>query len=478
MDNDFKILMLEDSELDAEIIQRFLLKEKPGCRFKLVMDEQNFIEALDTFEPQLILSDNTLPQYSAAEALEVVKQRQSHIPFILITGTVSEEFAAGIIKAGADDYLLKDRLTRLPTAIDAALQKKRAEEEQKKAEEIIRFKADLLKSVGQAVIATDLGGIVLYWNHAAEKIYGWTAEEAQGKNILDLTPAKQSTQAAATIMKELKAGRSWSGEFFVQRKNGTVFLAFVTDSPLFDPQGNLSGIIGVSYDITEQKKAETALMEMEKQIAEQKIKEQKEISRAIIKGQEEEKNHIGKELHDNINQILAGAKMFLAMAAKKNNEIKKLLDYPIELINNSIEEIRSLTYKQVTPLKNINLQLQVNKLIESISHSTPNPVEFRYQANENSLTDDLKLNLYRIIQEQVNNILKHADAKKITIEVAQAKEHIRLQIDDDGKGFDTAAQRKGIGISNMINRVEAYEGALHISSIPGQGCTLKVQIPV
>src|SRR5947199_328268 len=104
MEETMKILLLEDSPADAEIIKRFLLKEKMNCEFRLVMDRKGFLEALDEFSPRVILSDNSMPQFNASEALKITRQRNQYIPFIMVTGTVSEEFAASIIKQGADDY--------------------------------------------------------------------------------------------------------------------------------------------------------------------------------------------------------------------------------------------------------------------------------------------------------------------------------------------------------------------------------------
>ncbi|HKI53139.1 MAG TPA: PAS domain S-box protein [Anaerolineales bacterium] len=126
----------------------------------------------------------------------------------------------------------------------------------KAAEEKIAFQAKLLDAVSNAVIATDVQGRVIYWNPTAEKLYGWSASEALGRNIVDLTLKEQSREQAIEIMEELTRGRSWSGEFLVRRKDGGAFPAFVSDSPVLDNDGNLTGIIGVSSDITERRKAE------------------------------------------------------------------------------------------------------------------------------------------------------------------------------------------------------------------------------
>jgi PAS domain S-box-containing protein len=135
--------------------------------------------------------------------------------------------------------------------------------ERKQAEEKIVFQANLLGAVGSAVVATDLNGTVLYWNLAAEKLYGWSASDALGKNILEIAPAPQSQERAQEIMEQLASGNSWSGEFIVQRRDGHTFPAFVSDSPILDPNGKLVGIIGVSGDITERRQAEEALRESE-----------------------------------------------------------------------------------------------------------------------------------------------------------------------------------------------------------------------
>ncbi|MEO6638221.1 MAG: PAS domain S-box protein, partial [Ginsengibacter sp.] len=131
--------------------------------------------------------------------------------------------------------------------------------ERKKADEEISFKANLLNTIGQAAIATDLNGVVSYWNKAAETIYGWTTEEVTGKNIMLLTPSNANKEQAIAVMDDLKNGRSWAGEFKVQRKNGSEFPALVTNSPIYDEHDKLCGIIGISSDITEKKKLEDLL---------------------------------------------------------------------------------------------------------------------------------------------------------------------------------------------------------------------------
>jgi PAS domain S-box-containing protein len=130
---------------------------------------------------------------------------------------------------------------------------------QKETFEAIRFQAQLLDAVGQAVVAIDLSGSVVYWNRTAEQFYGWRAEEVIGENAARLIPNTASKTDAESLLSKVKTGERWSREYQVQRKDGTLFPAWVTDSPIYDSDGKLIGIVGIAVDITERKRMEQAL---------------------------------------------------------------------------------------------------------------------------------------------------------------------------------------------------------------------------
>ena len=138
--------------------------------------------------------------------------------------------------------------------------------ERKRAEEQIGFQARLLDVVEQAIITTDLNGTITYWNRFAETLYGWQSAEVMGRNILEVTPAEVSKSLAAEILSCLQRGESWYGEFLVQRRDGTIFPAMVSDAPIFDGDGVLIGIVGVTSDITHLKLAEAALREANQEL--------------------------------------------------------------------------------------------------------------------------------------------------------------------------------------------------------------------
>nr|MDQ3280687.1 PAS domain S-box protein [Acidobacteriota bacterium] len=139
---------------------------------------------------------------------------------------------------------------------------------QKKSHAKIQMQSRLLECVDQAVIATDLSGRVIYWNGFAEKMYGWTAEETCGRNILEFTPAPESQPEAAAILERLMRGESWAGEMLLTRRDGTVFPALVVDSPMLADDGTMIGVVGVSHDLTAQKDVANELRAHKLQLAE------------------------------------------------------------------------------------------------------------------------------------------------------------------------------------------------------------------
>jgi PAS domain S-box-containing protein len=474
MEDHLKILLLEDSETDAEIVQRFLKKTNPNWQFKIAMSKNSFLSMLDEFRPDLILSDNSMPQFSAAEALEIKNQRNLQIPFIMVSGTATEEFAAGMIKKGADDYLLKDRLARLPAAIDMAIRQKKSEREKLEAEKKNEESKNNLKAIfentSEGFLLMDMNGIVKALNNRASK-YGLLLGEKEiqiGDQLFDFIPSDKNTFFKESVSRVLKGERVQYERVYGLEDGNNIWIDF-SINPVKD-DGKIKGVCITGRDITEKKL-------IEQELVTQRVQEQKRITRAMIAAQEKERNRLGEELHDNINQILAGTKLYLGMVGNDNPTFKELIKYPIQLIDSSIEEIRSLCHRLVTPLKNINLDQMVQNLLDTLSQNTSIKTRFTYSLGSLILNDDLKLNIFRIIQEQVNNIVKYAKADHVTISITQQNKILYISIADDGVGFNVKSERKGIGISNMIDRIESYNGEIEIISNPGNGCTISIKIP-
>ena len=255
MTEPLKILMLEDHATDAEIVERLLKKQKLHFEFRLAMNKDEYLQALDQFQPDVILSDNSLPQFNATEALEIIQRRSLYIPFILVTGAVSEEFAAGIIKLGANDYILKDRLARLPAAIDAALK-------QRKTEKGI---ADYRYALDQSSIIsiTDQKGIIKYANDNFCKISKYSAGELIGQDHRIINSGFHLKPYINNLWTTIANGNIWRGEFRNKAKDGSIYWVDATIVPFLNKEGKPYQYLAIRIDITQRKKAEEELAEKE-----------------------------------------------------------------------------------------------------------------------------------------------------------------------------------------------------------------------
>ena len=231
----------------------------------------------------------------------------------------------------------------------------------------------------------------------------------------------------------------------------------------------------IQYSI-ERKNAEEKKHRLEKELEDQRKEKQQQITKAILEAQEEERRSIGAELHDNINQILATANLYLTTALHEEANTAELIKKSKECINSGIEEIRKLSKRLVTP---VFISTGLKQAIEDLTNDIRDlkKIDIRTDLDEledTPLHDTLKLNLYRIIQEQLNNILKYANASEICVRVNIRNDNVTLLISDNGKGFDTGIQSKGVGMINIQNRAELFNGKVEVNSAPGKGCSLKV----
>jgi signal transduction histidine kinase len=215
------------------------------------------------------------------------------------------------------------------------------------------------------------------------------------------------------------------------------------------------------------------------QIIRERIEHQRKLVHASIEGQERERAEIGRELHDNINQILAVTKAYIEASLQEKDMQEELALRSIKNLQLAINEIRKISKSLVPPVMDKNGFIDsVQDLIENIRLVNPFAIDFSYKKEQfSNVSPQQQLALYRIVQEQFNNIIKHAQAHNVLIELSEQNNFIDLNIKDDGKGFDPKERRKGVGLSNILSRIELFDGKLEVISSKGHGCTLKIHVP-
>ncbi len=282
------------------------------------------------------------------------------------------------------------------------------------------------------------------------------------------------TRVLASLTNALKGDQAvWEEEYRMLKADGNYATVYNRGYVLYDDQGTAYRMIGALQDITN-------LKNLQQKIIEEQIGLQRKITEATIKSQEADREELGKELHDNINQILATCKMLIDVSIKNEEMRDEFLPKSYDYLNRAIEEIRLLSKSLVPPsLGDIGLSEALEELVQSQSgannisfHLTGDVIKCKVVAN------DIQLMAYRIIQEQLNNILKYAKATQVTIHLSIIKQILHIEVTDNGIGFDAKEKKKGIGLRNMKSRAQLYGGEVKIISSPGNGCTLVVCIPV
>lgn len=312
---------------------------------------------------------------------------------------------------------------------------------------------------------------VISFNHrAADFIKEEFGATLQLHTVLWQYFPKERQQLAFERMTDAFTGKQVNFESSYLQPGGLYNWYHVRMYPITNPEQKNFGLMVAVSDITEKKF-------MEQEIVKRNVQEQKKITRAVLRAQEKERNKIGQELHDNINQILAGAKMYLGLTRNRRERAMELVEQSSILIDDAINEIRSLTQEQVTPRLQIDLRRLIQSLVDNFNMQKSFTTTFRYNFDKADINNDLKLNIYRIIQEGTNNIVKHAGASNVNILLEKVDPDIHIVLSDDGKGFNMHDQQPGIGIANIRNRIESFNGRVSFTSKPGGGFTLDAYIP-
>jgi PAS domain S-box-containing protein len=333
----------------------------------------------------------------------------------------------------------------------------------------------LFNSSPDVLFDRDLITNVVMVSEAFEREFGYkiTARTTSDKEWMSHIHPDDREAVFGDYSRMLRSSETeWKYSYRFLRADDSVASVSNTSIIFRDSEGKAYRIIGSMHDNSKEKVLE------EKLEHEIRLKE-KQITEAAEDAKDAERSDIGKELHDNINQLLGASRLFLEMAKRGGDKSKMYLSRSSQYTLSAIEEIRKLTKGLTTDtIKNLGLC----EAIENISRDTMevNPVKISYNLGsfiEHSVNDKFKLNIFRIIQEQLNNILKHARATKARITLLQNKRAIILSIADNGIGFDTGKKRMGIGIDNIKSRAGAYNGNADFISQPGQSCILTVTFP-
>jgi PAS domain S-box-containing protein len=325
-------------------------------------------------------------------------------------------------------------------------------------EERLRLAA-IVECSDDAILSTDLEGMVQSWNPAAERMFGFTAEEMLGRAVTMFLPADRMDEEER-IRQSLETGeRLVHFETRRMTTTGAVLSVSLTASPLRDAAGRVIGTARILRDITEQKRASEALSR---------------VSGMLIAAQEEERARIARELHDDIGQRVA-----LLSVHMQDNSAGARADTEQQLRELAVA-VQSLSHELHTPkLELLGVATSMKRFCEELTEQHQVSVDFAARDIPRELPWSVSLTLFRILQEAAHNWMKHSGAPRCDVRLWEADGWIHLVVRDRGCGFDPAAVEsgRGIGLISMHERIKLVDGHLSITSQPQEGTTIHARVP-
>ena len=358
------------------------------------------------------------------------------------------------------------------------MSKQSAKETEQMLKTTPQFYRMILENMAERVFAKDSQGRYIFLNRALCDFWDVSPDAVLGKTDWDIHPeltARRNTQSDQFVLKKEK---TFYGEERVQIDNGRERILAVIKSPLKDDTGRIHGLVGISRDITKQKHTELERIETERRL--------RFLSSCLLRAQEVERNRLSKELHDELGQSLALLKHMLRSRSRSGQvEFHPAYDEAVDFIDQIIENLRRIS-RDLSPtiLEDLGLTASLKWAIDNFVQKHEFDATVEMIDVDDLFSPDVKIHLYRMVQESLTNIAKHAEAKCIQVAVIKQNDRITFCIKDDGKGFDLSRQNhdlkpgRGMGLDILVERAHMIDAHLNINSTIGGGTEIVMEVPV
>jgi PAS domain S-box-containing protein len=336
--------------------------------------------------------------------------------------------------------------------------------------------AAIVSSSDDAIISKNLDGVILSWNQGAERLFGYTADEAIGKSITLLIPADRLDEEPLILERLRKGERVDHFETVRKKKDGSLVNVSVTISPLNDDLGRVIGASKVARDITERKETEEA-------------RKDAEVGAKLLQVQDVERRRIARELHDGVGQLLAAIRMNVSRVFKEKERLSdpaaRCVAENMNLTEQAASEIRTVSYLLHPPmLEEIGLSSALASYVEGFSRRSKLRVRLQVAPDFGRLPQEYELTLFRVVQECLTNVHRHSGSSTATVRLLVTAEEIRLDVEDNGKGIDQEMTAKiasgasvGVGMRGMQERIKSLGGRMIVDS-DQSGTSVVVTLPL
>lgn len=330
------------------------------------------------------------------------------------------------------------------------------------------FVDTLIETVSALIIVQDTKGKIVRFNNTCEQVTGYTAHSVIGKTpwSIPLMP-KEYVETSIDVFKKLvKSGEAFDNEiYWSSKKNGNRLIHW-SNTLLRNSDGEIEFIIKTGIDITESKDME------------------RELLNAIVQGQENERKRISRELHDGLAPLLSSVKNNLEVVAPVVEELaekhRTYFNDSVKQINYAMDEVRTIS-KDLMPrtLEDFGLLTAVKELCDRAERTSKIKVTFYKGGITKRLQAEKEIGIFRVIQELVNNSIKHSKAAHINVQIIKYKKNLLVSVEDNGRGFNIqTSSKKGLGLKNIESRVKSLNGFLNFDSKAGRGTSVTIEIPL
>lgn len=489
-----QVLLVEDELDDAHLILHELRKAGFEVAATRVETERGFLEHAGDVD--LVLCDHRLPQFDALRALELLSEHEYDVPLIIVSGAISEEKAVEMMREGAEDFLLKDRLARLGPAVRRVLDNEKLREEQRAAVNALRQSEERYRLLVEgareyAIFMLDVDGRIASWNAGAERIFGYREEEAIGRPAALIF--SEEDRAAGVPEKELataaRTGRA-SDERWHVRQDGSRFWASGVMEALYSSEGTLHGFVKMLRDNTERKEAEEALRRLNETLearVEQRTAKVRELAARLTRVEQEERQRIAQFLHDDLQQQLYALDMTLGMLRGRppGEEAERLHEQAGEILDQALNLTRTLSTELCPPVLESN---SLREMLEWLAVRKRKQYNLRVDVDvEDPVrvpSKDVRVLLYQTLREVLFNVVKHAGVDRARVIAWNEAGELVVQVEDEGVGFDEAVLEKrrkqggGMGLPTVQERLTLVGGRFEIDAVEGEGTCVTLAIPL
>lgn len=494
-----KILAIDDNDINLELLNQLISRHYPSFQFIKALDGYKGIDLAKSEKPELILLDILMPGLNGYEVCTILKKENStrHIPVLMISalGSNPVERTKGL-NSGADAFISKPFVTsELQAQINVALRIKSVEDLLRKRNEnlelSIKSESDkyaqkeerfyqISEHARQFYWEIDENGDFVYISPVVETILQLKPLDILGKITFEQLFMTGSVNRHVTIPMNEEFRET---EILLKAGKADLWLT-ISSFPIFDQTNKFAGARGICFDITKRKKAELALVRNMKKIEkyQQKLKK---LNIEITRIEENERRRIAENLHDSLGQTLSLA--YLKLSAIDSTEFsdvtQKIYNDTFSLLRKAIDESRSLTYDLSPPiLYELGLIPAFKWRLEELEKKEKIKTLLLGEEIILKVKKEIVIFIYRIVNELIQNVLKHANASEITIKITQSAGKYYISVQDNGNGFDSnnrkiTSKTGGFGLLSIKERIENFKGHFYIHSEPGKGTVAKIEIP-